>query len=60
VECLYHPGLSALKKYKNFENPKATLLPVLSNQKTNSFLLFSASSITPVALSNIQPLLFMH
>ncbi len=27
-----------IKKYKNFENPKGTLLPVLSNQKTNSYL----------------------
>ncbi|MBZ9630996.1 site-specific integrase [Salegentibacter sp. LM13S] len=27
-----------IKKYKNLENPKGTLLPVLSNQKTNSYL----------------------
>lgn len=27
-----------IKKYKNFENPKGTLLPVFSNQKTNSYL----------------------
>lgn len=27
-----------IKKYEDFENPKGTLLPVLSNQKTNSYL----------------------
>ncbi|WP_289022334.1 site-specific integrase [uncultured Salegentibacter sp.] len=27
-----------IKKYKNITNPKGTLLPVLSNQKTNSYL----------------------
>ena len=27
-----------IKKYEDFDNPKGTLLPVLSNQKTNSYL----------------------
>ncbi|WP_317041987.1 site-specific integrase [Salegentibacter salegens] len=27
-----------IKKYKDYENSKGTLIPVLSNQKTNSYL----------------------